>query len=124
MAFTAQERIYCDREFSQIVPEDHPDGAVLLLPEGGTMTDEDAARWGLAGSDPGDGEPKPSPEAAFGHSQGARTTDTPTKAVKGSKNKAQSAPDATKAASGPVSGADAPVPDIQMLPKTDDAPAS
>lgn len=124
MAFVAEERIYVDREFTQVVPEDNPDGAILLVPKGGTLTDEDAARWGLAGTAPDDGEPKPSPEAAFGHAQGARSTDIATKTVKGSKNKAVQAPDATKAESGPVSGADAPAPDIQPLPKTDEAPAT
>lgn len=124
MTYTAEERIYVDRDYTQVVPEDNPDGAILLVPKGGTLTDEDAARWGLAGTDPDDGEPKPSPEAAFGHAQGARSTDTATKAVKGSKNKAVQAPDETKAVSGPVSGADAPAPDVRMLSKTDDTTAT
>jgi hypothetical protein len=124
MTYVSDKRIYVNRELTDIVPEDHPDGALLLVPEGGTLTDEDAARWGLSGKDPGDGQPKPSPEQAFGNAQGARSTADATKAVKGSRNKAQAAPDATKAESGPVSGADAPEPDVQMIPKTDDTPAT
>ena len=133
MAFTADKRYYCNRELTELVDEDYPDGAVLLVAEGGMLTDEDAATWGLGSGTAKDG-PKPSAEQAFANAQGLPRE---TKAIKGSANKAQSAPDADKGTGGgvtfsgsepqnapAVSGADAPSPQIQDFPENLTAPGS
>lgn len=127
MVFVADRRYFVNHAHTELVEEDNPDGAQLLVAEGGVLTDEDAAAWGLGGAAPASGV-KPSPEQAQANVQGGA------KAQTGSKNKAQLSPGATKAedtnvlsdasfsASQPqnaVSGADAPAPDIQSLPKTE-----
>lgn len=52
--YTADKRIYLNGPIadphSQVVAEDDPSAAVLLVAEGGTLTDEVAARFGLEGS--------------------------------------------------------------------------
>lgn len=143
MAFQADKRYYVDHAHQQLVDEDNPDGCQLLVAEGGFLTDEDAAAWGLAGksknADPN--APKPSPEQAQGNAQGITADDRDTgaataKALKGSKNKAVSAPDETKADDGsgvsfsagqpadPVTSANAPAEQIQSLPTNLTAPGS
>lgn len=127
MVFVADKRYYVNHAHTEIVDEDNPGGAQLLVAEGGILTDEDAAAWGLGDAAPTSGV-KPSPEQAQANVQRGA------KAQTGSKNKAQSSPDATKAeestpfseasfsAGQPqnaVSGADAPAPDIQPVPKTE-----
>ena len=139
MAYQASERIYVDHAHTRIVPEDHPEGAVLLVAEGGFLTDEDADAWGLAGdaAAPGEAPDRPSPEQAAANAQTLGANER--KAIRGSRNKALTAPEATKAgADAPsvhtdqhtglplvgISGADAPVPDLQPTPKDLTAPGS
>jgi hypothetical protein len=46
MVYTAEENIYADSE-GNIVPEDSPEAATLVVAAGGTITDEEAAKYGL-----------------------------------------------------------------------------
>ena len=44
--YTSETAIYADSE-GNIVPEDSPDAATLVVAAGGTITDEEAAKYGL-----------------------------------------------------------------------------
>jgi hypothetical protein len=46
MVYTSETAIYADSE-GNIVPEDSPEAATLVVAAGGTITDEEAAKYGL-----------------------------------------------------------------------------
>ena len=44
--YTSEVAVYADSE-GNVVPEDSPDAATLVVAAGGTITDEEAAKYGL-----------------------------------------------------------------------------
>jgi hypothetical protein len=44
--YTSETAIYADSE-GNVVPEDSPDAAIMVVAAGGTITDEEAAKYGL-----------------------------------------------------------------------------
>lgn len=47
MAYTSDKRLHVNADRSKIVPENSEDAAYLLVAEGGELSDEEAAKYGL-----------------------------------------------------------------------------
>jgi hypothetical protein len=47
MTYTSDKRLHVNSDRTKIVPEDHPDVGYLLVGEGGELSDEEAAKYGL-----------------------------------------------------------------------------
>lgn len=47
MVYVSDKRLHVNSDKSKVVPEDHPDAAYLLVAEGGELSDEEAAKYGL-----------------------------------------------------------------------------
>lgn len=47
MPFRSDKRLYVNADKSKVVEEDSPEAAFLLVGEGGTVSDEDAKKYGL-----------------------------------------------------------------------------
>jgi hypothetical protein len=92
--YTADRRLYLDRD-GNVVEADSPDRATLLVAEGGTLSTEDAARYGLNQGAKRVGQPGPEdPEVAADMEDGSadQTVDSGAKSRRAPANKAARAP--------------------------------
>lgn len=77
--YKSDKRLYTTADRSRVVDEDDPEAAVLLVAEGGEISDEEAARLGLTGK-----RAAKAPEPAVVHSIAADPeADPESKAVSG-----------------------------------------
>lgn len=50
MAYTSDRRLYLNADGTKVVEHDDPEAAILLVGEGGELSDADAAKYGLGGT--------------------------------------------------------------------------
>lgn len=62
MVYTSDKALYVNADKSRVVPGDSPEAAFLLVGEGGQLSDEDAAKYGL--TKPETKEAKPAADKA------------------------------------------------------------
>jgi hypothetical protein len=89
--YTADRRLYLDKG-GNVVEADSPDRATLLVAEGGTLSTEDAARYGLHQDAKRVGEPGPEdPAVAADMEDGSadQTVDSGAKSKRAPANKAK-----------------------------------